>query len=308
MNKDMNIYIWEYDDFFRYLLRFQRGEMVKFDGGKEEWFNINSGKSRYDRLIFRGQGAGWKLENTLERACKKAGIEESDNCDIYDIENEIVREFRRLYNGIDRDLVCQDTLYCLSLMRHYGAPTRLIDFDYSVYVAAYFALECANNMPCNNRIRSCAIWCINTELFEKIDKKLHWYLLWRKIKRDTTDARDDVSFKEIYINNNRPFIGRENPIKVHERLHLQHGLFLCPSSGINSFHDSLVKFDEDEKTNAIYKIQFSMTEDIVQSMLEEFRRMNISRESLFPGLDGFALSTNYHILHYKRQFESRTNP
>lgn len=53
------------------------------------------------------------------------------------------------------------------------------------------------------------------------------------------------------------------------------------------------------------KFIFFMNVEVVQEALEEFRRMNISHESLFPGLDGFAQSTNYHLLHYKRQFESR---
>ena len=42
----------------------------------------------------------------------------------------------------------------VSTMQHHGAPTRLLDFTYSVYVAAYFALENADS-------DGCAVWAVN---------------------------------------------------------------------------------------------------------------------------------------------------
>jgi hypothetical protein len=38
-------------------------------------------------------------------------------------------------------------------MQHHGAPTRLLDFTYSIYVAAYFALESAD--------ADAAVWAVN---------------------------------------------------------------------------------------------------------------------------------------------------
>src|SRR3989304_1877564 len=39
------------------------------------------------------------------------------------------------------------------IMQHYGAPTRLLDFTYSVYVAAYFAVEEAED--------DCVVWAVD---------------------------------------------------------------------------------------------------------------------------------------------------
>lgn len=38
-------------------------------------------------------------------------------------------------------------------MHHHGAPTRLLDFTYSIYVATYFAAE--------NAERDAAVWAID---------------------------------------------------------------------------------------------------------------------------------------------------
>src|SRR5208337_1741833 len=44
---------------------------------------------------------------------------------------------------------------CYFLMRHYGAPTRLLDWTESVLIAAYFAVAC------QQRGRSAAIWMLD---------------------------------------------------------------------------------------------------------------------------------------------------
>ena len=52
----------------------------------------------------------------------------------------------------------------LSLMRHYGIPTRLLDWTHSFLVAAYFAVDDAD------KARDCAIWALD---FNLIDDEIH---------------------------------------------------------------------------------------------------------------------------------------
>ena len=86
--------------------------------------------------VFRAQPYGKDLETTLERHCRNSGFDPIE--DIVDIENGLTAQFIRIYDGDDRQLVQKDKLYCLSLMRHYGAPNRLLDVTYSKHVALYF--------------------------------------------------------------------------------------------------------------------------------------------------------------------------
>ena len=50
-------------------------------------------------------------------------------------------------------------------MRHYGAPSRLLDCTYSIHVAAYFAYEFDSE--------ECAIWAINGDWIAKTEKALY---------------------------------------------------------------------------------------------------------------------------------------
>lgn len=87
-------------------------------------------------FIFRGQrSAAWPLRSTLERKAPK---------DRRSVEYYLLERFQRaapVYlqpQCVPHD---GDDLAWLGLMQHYGAPTRLVDFTQSAYVAFYFALE-----------------------------------------------------------------------------------------------------------------------------------------------------------------------
>ena len=90
--------------------------------------------------IYRGQGdASWALSTSLERCFLREGIEGDDRAKL---ERELLREFRRTYHNYAAHVPEPERLLeWLSLMQHHGAPTRLLDFTFSIYVAAYFAVK-----------------------------------------------------------------------------------------------------------------------------------------------------------------------
>jgi hypothetical protein len=116
--------------------------------------------------IFRGQPCDEPIKNSFERALDSYGIPVSD---APEIEERMIRDFRRKYEGIDFEIVSKDTFYCLSLMQHYGCPSRLLDWTYSPYVAAFFAVE---NMSLEKGAeRNAFIFCLNHEWINRSAKR-----------------------------------------------------------------------------------------------------------------------------------------
>ena len=70
--------------------------------------------------------------------------------------------------------------------------------------------------------------------------------------------------------------------------------------------DNLKELKNWNQENSIEKVICRMSIDDLHKAINECRRMNISRESLFPGLEGFAQSMRYHLYFYRDSFNRRT--
>lgn len=171
-----------------------------------------NGLDKEQKWIFRGQSKDWLLKTTLERALEDYGI-----ClnRAEDIEADMIRDFRRRYRGNDRDLVLGDTLYCLSVMQHYGAPTRLLDWDYSPYIAAFFALESKVKKGSSNCDLP-VVWCINTNWCISEIKKIFCDCFIKFRNQD--EYRNDFTFRLFYVDSNVSFAFPENPTLLNDRL------------------------------------------------------------------------------------------
>ena len=88
-------------------------------------------------------------------------------------------------------------------------------------------------------------------------------------------------------------VGSVNSFTRHERMVIQQGVFLCPGDVRTSFMENLnvVLGNCDASSNPLV-IRYEITENpaVRREMLRHLMRMNISRATLFPGLDGFAES------------------
>jgi hypothetical protein len=277
--------------------------------------------------IFRGQYFDWHLETHLERSIESAGLKLKDDSRI--VESEMVRNFRRYYEGDDKQIVLDDTLYCLSLLQHHGAPTRLLDWTYSKYVAIYNGIECAfNNSKKDERTRSCAVWCLNTKWCneqakqsikkqmienEKVaeheaEKNVQEFVFGRgddKTRIDKPEVFDkyyrleNINYPDNIGHKQAPykFVLSENPFRLHNRLYIQQAVSLCPGDVTAPFEENITALQGFEGN--VIKITCVMGINDFQNALIELWRMNLSRASLFPGFDGYAQSMKYNLNLFK---------
>ncbi len=249
---------------------------------------INKKNRKKAKWVFRGQSRDWHLKTSLERAYKDYRLESKD---IAKIEKTLIRDFRRRYHGEDRDIIMSDTLYCLSVMQHHGAPTRLLDFNYSPFIALFFSLEAGFK-------GKYVVWCINEKWCE--DREKDEDIVRKKRIKMRQELKDDMTFKYLYLRNNVKFVFPENAFPLTRRLIIQQGVFLCPGNVSISFEKNLKAFDGWDKKENVIKLAIKFSKQEYKKALEKLHRMNINHESLFPGLDGFAKSLKSKLPIYEK--------
>lgn len=232
--------------------------------------------------LYRGQAsAAWALETAFERCCNRSHIPMEERPKV---EYRLCREFRRAYHQYASHVPRKTAmLEWFALMQHHGAPTRLLDFTYSIYVAAYFALE--------QSAGDCAVWGINSPWALSASVSLLEQAGQPNARGLTTpyDEQDDEIFNEVFLTNPVALWAcAQTPFRLNERLRIQMGSFMAPGRVDKTFEDNLRALPGYEKADHLKKIVISSR--FRDGALRQLFDMSISRRTLFPGLDGFAQS------------------
>ena len=77
---------------------------------------------------------------------------------------------------------------------------------------------------------------------------------------------------------------------------MQQSVFLCPGNIRRTFKENLFNVYK-QRTKDIHRVVFE-PEDLTEAFKQCYR-MNLTRESLFPGFDGLAMSMTYQLWLYK---------
>jgi len=208
----------------------------------------------HDGWLFRGsRRRDWKFETSLERASRRCGVLERD------YERSIVREFQRhAHTYLPRVPESTDTLEWLALMQHYGAPTRLLDFTYSFWIALFFAFEDADE--------DCIVVALDpSSLGDKGGRNFN--LILRENIENGAHTND--------------FLYEDVPFFTNARLAIQKGTFVFSLNLCRAFHELLIQ------NRKVYE-QLIVSTTLFPQIRRRLNDFNCNSRVLFPDIDGYA--------------------
>ncbi len=217
------------------------------------------------------------FKTSLERAAVDRW--EREWSELPEIEEGLLRRFRReahLY--LTAEPAEGDRIGWLSLIRHHGGPTRLLDWSYSFFVAVHFAVQREEvGQPAS-------VFAMNLE-------KVRWRVeglehLRQHLARDPNAKKEETVAAIIDHRPRHPLVFPLNPWQMDRRLILQQSIFLVPGDITRSFMDNLRAVDRPEEL--MVEIPLSSSRAFLEEATRELLAMNMTSATLFPGLDGFA--------------------
>jgi hypothetical protein len=225
-----------------------------------------------DRYIFRGQGdSGWPLKTSLARYFNSNNVK-SDQWRKRELKMYFLFRSRllKLCPGLYENSPPVDIL---SLMQHFGTPTRMLDFSFSPLVAAYFALKDARG--------NSAIWVIDKEMLQGVQGV-----------SDENAYSGPTHAGGYGVANKNPLASIVQPRTLHVRSAAQSGCFLVPGQISKSFSHSLI--------HSFVTLHESMT----MAGLMKLRGHGIDDESLFPRIELISDETKRFALTGSAEFKN----
>lgn len=256
------------------------------------------------RWVFRGQSqVEWPLATSFERAAVAGRVRSHD---LQNREWWILRQFQRRAHLVLASPPNQlAILEWLALIQHYGGPTRLLDFTYSPYIAAFFAVEFTTT--------DAAIWGVNLGALDDLLGPASGEETIDDVNRKRANAVEGV----LRGQSTAPGILHVEPDRLNERMAIQQGVFLFPTDIRSTFMQNIAgafavpanTFNDGtapqlrcrEFIDALYTpaaptvVKIIIQRDLHMAVMRDLTSMNIGAQSLFPGLDGFARSLHRHV-------------
>lgn len=158
-----------------------------------------------------------------------------------------------------------------ALMQHYGTPTRLLDVSYSPYVALFFALESGT--------KEASLFCVDTNSINTRNQKQVGER--EGLKQKLVEGSDDEE---------NPYLIIYEPYNHSQRSAVQQGAFIVPSSPALGIEEILEKYPKG------VGVRMNLSPEIRIDGIRKLRLMNITHESLFPGLDGLCKSLKHLVI------------
>jgi len=242
--------------------------------------NLDVGGNLATPYLFRGQeDADWTLLPSIHRAATNDGRHSLPPA------SELLRfesfltgkfcEFAPNYLPVATLSATHGAIDWWPLMRHYGVPTRIIDWTASFYVALYFAVAKAPD-------KDGAIYVIHVDTLEKTMQTSYG----TEAEFPRGGAKDiDQKFQR---HDSPPvifFFGRKTALV--DRMISQQGVFMASQNIASDLEETLTLALEKvaDPRKEIFR-KFRIPETQKPLIMRKLRSMNVTASSLFPGLDG----------------------
>ena len=227
--------------------------------------------------VFRGHSdKQFKLEPTLVRLLRQRVRTEED---AVTIESQLLHEYRQRSKHLrppeSGGTWAADSfeIYHLQSMQHFGAPTRLLDWTKSFYVALYFAVSDHPDTDGSIHVASAGRIASKSSLEQ-----------WPQIKKWPQNPKDFLQYRD-----SDPFPMLYKPNFDFDRGIVQQGLFIMPSRLLcdhNTMYETALSHDSAPLTKVI------IPKALKPTLLAQLAAMNVTPATLFPGLDGVARSVH----------------
>jgi len=242
-----------------------------------------------NHYIYRGHAnAAWPLQSSLERVIGSKWC----SAEARRFEDFSLDRFKAKFHLYDRENITPDSkLAWLSVMQHYGVPTRLVDFTESPYVALYFALEAYQ--PATKT--DFAVFALNyTAVMDASIDHIRCKDSTFVEDRATIYPKQDAVFDQIVDRFAYDIVWVTEPKRHNERLDRQGGCFVISGNRDKPIAEALelASYSNCEFT------KFVMDPSLYPIIFRLLRKMNVTSKSLYGDLDGLARSIRMEMQVY----------
>jgi hypothetical protein len=174
----------------------------------------------------------------------------------------------------------------MALGRHYGMPSRLVDFTYSFFVAAYFALSQRDGKDDGCMVALNLSWMKKAWEARRAERypdytglngSFHSLELFHKFAFNNGDNSAPGDTYAIIV----------NPLRRHPRLANQKGCFLCPGNIEIDADKNLAEILGGQRdVKRLVRLPAGLKTEAMRALAE----MNVSQATLYPDLIGWAES------------------
>lgn len=222
-------------------------------------------------FLFRGQADNdWTLEPSFTRIVKRRKF---NRVEALQLERECINNFsisarsllpiRNTIALLGKNLHEIDYMGWFSIMQHYSAPTRKLDWSCSPWVALYFAC-------CEQENSDASV------LIADFNKVTH--------EGDKRTKETGGNYGALMSDPNSPDILHFSmAANSNERIEAQQGRFSVCTNPLSD-HGQMMS-----NAGALQKI--SIPKEMKPEIMQELYQMNITAKSLYPGMDGLGKST-----------------